>query len=126
MGYIENFDQYVNLIKEDYKKHAFLEVINFIKNEYPELKLEMKWNQPMFIHQGTFILAVSTLKNHMSIAPELKAMTYFRDEIIMAGYEETSQLFRIKYKEPVNYTLLKRIIDFNIKDKMGYDKFWRA
>lgn|SRR5690606_23569248 len=125
MGYIENFNHYVSLIKDESKKLIFVGLIERIKTDFPELKLEIRWNQPMFVYQDTFILAVSVLKNHMSIAPEIKAMDYFRDEIKLAGYEDTRHLFKINFRDSIHYPLIERIIKYNIKDKTGYKKFWR-
>ena len=39
-----------------------------IQKEIPNLTVELKWNQPMFIINGTFIIGFSVAKNHISIA----------------------------------------------------------
>ena len=39
-----------------------------IQKEFPNLTVELKWNQPMFIINGTFIIGFSVAKNHISIA----------------------------------------------------------
>ena len=33
--------------------------------------------------------------------------------------------YKIKYSDEVDYSLLKEIIEFNIKDKKEHTKFWR-
>lgn len=45
-----------------------------IQKEFPNLTVELKWNQPMFIMNGTFIIGFSVAKNHISIAPEAVTM----------------------------------------------------
>lgn len=124
MGYIKDFETYALTISDLSKRKVFTDLINWIKDNF-ELKLEIKYNQPMFLMDGTFILAISALKNHMSIAPEVKAMEYFKDEITIAKYDQSSHLFKIKYVDDINYELITRIINFNMNDKKGYSKFWR-
>lgn len=126
MGYIKDLDMFIETIENKEYQEKLLKTINWIKQTFPQLSLEIKWNQPMFIHKGTFILAFSVSKNHFSVAPEQKAMEIFSDKIDDAGYSQTKMLFRIKYSQGVNYVLLKEIIQFNIEDKRGYDKFWRS
>ena len=66
-----------------------------IQKEIPNLTVELKWNQPMFIMNGTFIIGFSVAKNHISIAPEAVTMTIFTNDIKAANYEATNNLFKI-------------------------------
>ncbi|HFI0055025.1 TPA: hypothetical protein ACGORU_001361 [Streptococcus suis] len=52
-------------------------------------------------------------------------MEIFAKDIQEAGYDATSNLFKIKEDQEVNWDLLRNIIAFNMEDKKGYDKFWR-
>lgn len=79
----------------------------------------------MYTMDDTFILGIDSAKRHMSISPEGKTIGIYKDEIEEAGYSFTSGLYRIKYSETVDYNLLKKMIDYNIEDKKGYQKFWR-
>ncbi|HEL1618559.1 TPA: hypothetical protein TXL63_000358 [Streptococcus suis] len=74
---------------------------------------------------GTFIIGFSVAKAHISIAPETVTMETFAKDIKEAGYDATSNLFKIKEDQEVNWDLLRNIIAFNMEDKKGYDKFWR-
>lgn len=125
MGYIKDLNQYLNTIDNKEHRKKLLSVIDYIKEEFPNLKLEIKWNQPMFINEDTYIIAFSASKNHFSVAPEYKGMEVFSEKIEKAGYSQTKMLFRIKYSDDVNYELLKEIIKFNIEDKKGLTSFWR-
>ena len=62
----------------------------------------------MFTDHGTYIIGISTAKQHLSVAPEEVVMVKFADEIAQAGYSSTKGLFRIKWNEPVNYELLRK------------------
>ena len=66
-----------------------------IQKEIPNLTVELKWNQPMFIMNGTFIIGFSVAKNHISIAPEAVTMAIFTNDIKAANYEATNNLFKI-------------------------------
>ena len=66
-----------------------------IQKEIPNLTVELKWNQPMFIMNGTFIIGFSFAKNHISIAPEAVTMAIFTNDIKAANYEATNNLFKI-------------------------------
>ena len=66
-----------------------------IQKEIPNLTVELKWNQPMFIMNGTFIIGFSVAKNHISIAPEAVTMAIFTNDINAANYEATNNLFKI-------------------------------
>lgn len=66
-----------------------------IQKEFPNLIVELKWNQPMFIMNGTFIIGFSVAKNHISIAPEAVTMAIFTNDIKAANYEATNNLFKI-------------------------------
>ena len=66
-----------------------------IQKEFQNLTVELKWNQPMFIMNGTFIIGFSVAKNHISIAPEAVTIAIFTNDIKVANYEATNNLFKI-------------------------------
>lgn len=125
MGYISSIEAYYQLIGNLENREKFIQLIEWVSNHF-DLTLEIKYNQPMFTMNGTFILAISALKNHISFAPEVKTMQIFHDDFKQANIEQTSHLFKIKYNDVIDYELLKRVIEFNMKDKKGYPKFWRV
>lgn len=79
----------------------------------------------MFTDHGTFIIGFSVAKKHMAVAPESAAIAYAKSDIEKAGYDYTKQLIRIPWDQPVKYSLLEKIIDFNISDKANCTTFWR-
>ena len=44
---------------------------------YPELELRIAWKQPMFTHNGTYIIGFSAASKHMAMAPERATMIRF-------------------------------------------------
>ncbi len=93
--------------------------------KFPYLEEEVKWNQPMFCDHGTFIIAFSIAKGHISVAPEAAVISLFEKDIDEAGYFHTPGLFRIKWIDKVDFDLLYKIVAYNIEDKKDMTKFWR-
>ena len=101
------------------------EVLSWVATKFPTLKAKIAWNQPMFTDHETFIIGFSVAKQHMAIAPEKAGILQFSDEIVEAGYDHTKELIRIKWSQPLDFSLLERIIAFNITDKADCSTFWR-
>lgn len=100
-------------------------MLHWVNNKYPQLETELKWNQPMFTDHGTFIIGFSVSKKHLAVAPEDATITHVEEDIKKAGYDYTKGLIRIPWNKPVNYSLLGKMIDFNIWDKANCSTFWR-
>ena len=79
----------------------------------------------MFTHHKTFIIALSISKQHIAIAPEMKTIEHFTQEIKEARYDYSPNLLRIRWKDDIPYELLKRMIEYNLADKANNIQFWR-
>lgn len=101
------------------------ELFIWIKNKYPNLMTEMKWNQPMYTDHGTFIIGFSISRNHLAVAPESVTINHVEEDIIKAGYDYTKELIRFPWNAPIDYTLIEKMINFNIWDKETCSTFWR-
>lgn len=101
------------------------EVLTWVAGKFPSLAPKIAWNQPMFTDHGTFIIGFSTAKQHLAVAPEKAGIRQFLDDIEQAGYDHTNELVRIRWDGPVDYSLLERMIAFNIRDKADCSTFWR-
>lgn len=119
------FTAYLQKIENKSYLERMTEILTWIKKTYPHLEAVIKWNQPMFTDHGTYIIGFSIAKNHIAIAPEQAGISQFTEDIEKAGYTHTKELFRIKWKQNIDYALLAKIIEFNIIDKADYSKFWR-
>lgn len=118
-------DEYLASIDNPSHRDRMKEVMTWVSKQFPNLALVVKWNQPMFTDHGTFIIAFSVAKQHMSVAPEETAIDHFCEEIVQAGYDYTKGLVRIKWTSPIDYGLLEKMIAFNIEDKADCSTFWR-
>lgn len=122
---MKNFETFLNSIDEPDKRKRMEEILHRIQTTFPQLKGEIKWNQPMFTDHGTFIIAFSIAKGHIAVAPESYALDLFKKEIEAAGYSCSKMIFRIKWNDKVDYDLLNKIIAYNIESKKEMTKFWR-
>ena len=122
---METFVDYLAHIENLQHRERMEEVLNWVAQRFPSLVTRIAWNQPMFTDHDTFIIAFSVAKKHLAVAPEKAALNRFSAEVTQAGYESGKELIRIPWDGPVNYSLLEKIIAFNIEDKKGCTTFWR-
>lgn len=122
---MKDFKEYLESIEEISYRDRMEEVLKWISETYPELETRIAWNQPMFTHHGTYIIGFSHSKNHIAMSPETKSIQEFKSAIEGMGLSHTDNIIRIKWEDPTPYELMRTLIDYNIKDKEGYTKFWR-
>jgi len=122
---MKDFQTFLDSISEPDKKERMEIILKYVKEKFPQLKEEIKWNQPMFSDHGTFIIGFSVAKGHIAVAPEAVVISLFEKEIEKAGYSHTQELFRIKWADKVDLDLLHKIIIYNIENKKGMTSFWR-
>ncbi len=122
---MEVFSEYLAKIENKENRERVETVLGWVLEKFPNLQPRIAWNQPMFTDHGTFIIGFSVAKQHMAVAPECVVISRFSEDIKQAGYDHSSELFRIKWSSPVDYSLLEKIIEFNIEDKKQCTTFWR-
>jgi len=122
---MKDFQMFLDSIGELEKRERLAGILNNIKEKFPQLKEEIKWNQPMFSDHGTFIIGFSIAKDHIAVAPEAAVISLFEKEIEEAGYSHTQGLFRIKWTDHVDFDLLYKVVAYNIEDKKDMTKYWR-
>jgi hypothetical protein len=119
------FADFLENIKNQPQRERTKEILYWVAEKFPNLESVIKWNQPMFIDHGTYIIGFSVAKHHLSVAPESVVIDHFSEEIKASGYDHTKELIRIKWTQPVDYALLTKMIEYNIEDKADYTAFWR-
>ncbi|WP_339242587.1 iron chaperone [Paenibacillus sp. FSL R5-0517] len=122
---METFAEFIARIDNPEHQARTEEVLNWITERFPNLKQKIAWNQPMFTDHDTFIIGFSVSKQHLAVAPEKAGINRFSEEITKAGYDHTKELVRMKWKQEIDYSLLERMIEFNIADKAECSTFWR-
>lgn len=121
----KEFEELLATIDNKDNREKLASVFKWVIKKYPELEQRIGWNTPIFQKNDTFIVAFAPAKAHFSVNVEVYTKNKFEDEIKAAGYECTAGLFKIKYKDEIDFKLLEKLIDFQIKDKEGYKSFWR-
>ena len=119
------FTEYIMTIENPEQRARMKEILEWIAGGYPGLKTKIAWKQQMFTDHGTFIIGFGVSKQHLLIAPEVAGINHFADEIVQAGYDHTKGLMRIRWDKPVDFSLIGKIIDYNISDKADCPDFWR-
>lgn len=124
---MKTFEAFLETVEKPEHREKLKSVIDQLLTDYPQLTLEIKWNQPMLLlkDNGTFILGFSKSKPHFAVAPEKYTRDYFEEEIKKAGYQTTKMFMKIKWTDEVNFDLIHKMIDKNIEDKQHSTKFWR-
>lgn len=123
---MKQFETFYSKIENPENRNKFKNLMDDIHNTFPQLKAEIKWNQPMFILNDTFIIGFSVSKNHFSVAPEHKTIIDFAAQIKEQNYiiSKSNLLFNIKWTDTINFELIKRLIEHNIKIKANCKTFW--
>ncbi|HZG75468.1 MAG TPA: iron chaperone [Paenibacillus sp.] len=122
---MEVFEEYIAQIGDTHHRTRIIEVLSWVAKTYPALVPKLAWNQPMFTDHGTFIIGFSASKKHLAVAPEQAGMHHVAEDIARAGYDRTKELVRFPWDRPVDYSLLEKMIEFNIADKADCTTFWR-
>ncbi|NMI03648.1 iron chaperone [Paenibacillus sp. SZ31] len=122
---METFVEFIARIDNPEHQARTEEVLNWVTEKFPNLKQKIAWNQPMFTDHETFIIGFSVSKQHLAVAPEKAGIIRFSEEITQAGYDHTKELVRMKWKQEIDFSLLERMIEFNIADKADCSTFWR-
>ena len=122
---MEVFAEYLAGIDNPEHRARLEAVLAWVARKYPVLVPKIAWNQPMFTDHGTFIIGFSLSKQHLLISPEVAGINHFSDEIVQAGYDHTKGLLRIRWDKPVDFSLIEKIIEFNVREKTDCTTFWR-
>lgn len=125
MIYMDLFTDFIKEIDNIGYREKMNKMLFWISRELPSLEPAIKWKQPMFTHHGTYIIGFSVSKKHIAVVPEQDALNHFNEDIKKAEYTSTQNLFRIKWNQVVDYSLLKNIIEYNISQKTNCNSFWR-
>lgn len=121
----KTFEHFIDNQALQHQDRVF-EVLDWISTNYPNLEKVIKWNQPMFLDHGCFIIGFSCSKKHLAVSPEASVINRYLNDIESAGYVATSNLFRLPWDKEVDYELLKKLIDINILEKKESTSFWRV
>ena len=118
------FVTYLDGLHEEEHRIRMEDVLHWVESRFPALEPVVKWNTPMFMHHKTFIIGFSAAKNHMAVGLERVILEHFAEVIREKGYEPAKDIFRIKWDEDVDFTLLETIIRYTMNKKKDSPGFW--
>ena len=107
----------INEIENEEHREKLKHLFEWIETQYSDLKPVVKWNQPMYTYNETFIIAFSKAKQHFSIMPEAACLKQFKKRVTNGGYTQTENLFRIKWNQEIDYDLIGDMIKLNMEEK---------
>jgi uncharacterized protein YdhG (YjbR/CyaY superfamily) len=119
------FAEYLAKIDHPQHRARMEEVLGWVAMKFPGFVPKVAWNQPMFTDHGTFIIGFSEARQHLAVAPEVAGILRFSDDIVQAGYGHSNNLVRIPWEGPVDFSLLEKMIMFNVVEKAECTTFWR-
>ena len=122
---IETLDEFLATIPDYDNRERMVDVLVWVGLTYPELKLRIAWNQPMFTHHGTYIIGFSTASKHMAIAPERATMIRFEPVMRERGTDFGKMFARQPWNKPFDYALLDAFIQHQLAEKQDITSFWR-
>jgi uncharacterized protein YdhG (YjbR/CyaY superfamily) len=124
MSRSEHVNLFLNEINNEKLRSKLEEIISWIESNYSDFNLEYKWNQPMLIRNGTYIMGFSVSKKHIGVGLEARIMEYFKTVLEEKNIEHGKMIFRIKEDDEVDYNLLSTIIDYIVIYKKDVKSFW--
>ena len=78
------------------KRTTLRSVIDFVLGEFPELAAKMAWNVPQIHRDGQYVFGVSSLKNHLALAPwSTQVIDDFKPRLEEQGYVVRKNLFQV-------------------------------
>ena len=122
---ISPLDEYLATIPDDDNRERMVDVLVWVGLTYPELKLRIAWNQPMFTHHGTYIIGFSAASKHMAVAPERATMIRFEPIMRERGTDFGKMFARQPWNKPFDYELLDAFIQHQLAEKQDITSFWR-
>ncbi len=122
---IKTLDEYLETIPNDDNRARMVDVLVWVGLTYPELKLRIAWNQPMFTHHGTYIIGFSAASKHMAMAPERATMIRFEQVMRERGTDFGKMFARQPWNKPFDYELLDAFIQHQLAEKQDVASFWR-
>lgn len=122
---METITEYLATIDNESQRKRMSEVFDWIADMFPRLTPRIGWSHPMYTDHGTFIISISHTRKHMAVSPEWAGLQPFVGEFEAKGYAYSTMIVRFPWDKQVDFDLLSRMIEFNIKDKQLCTTFWR-
>lgn len=121
---MKTVEDFMAAIEPAEHREKFESVFDWALEKYPELTIELKWNQPNLLRNGKFIMSGWTAGAHFALAPEVAVLAAYRDEIHARKYTTSKKILRIKWGQDIDFDLLARMLETTIDFKCDCASFW--
>ncbi|USS92943.1 DUF1801 domain-containing protein [Fructilactobacillus ixorae] len=122
---MKTISAYLKHISNPAHRTSFQAVLQWITTNFPQLDLVIKYNQPMFLAHGTYIIGLSAATQHYSIGLEGQAITRrFLPLAKQLGLQYGHKTIRVPYDHPLPTELLRAIITHQLEQKRDVTTFW--
>ncbi|RKR75934.1 iron chaperone [Frondihabitans australicus] len=125
MPKISTLTEFLESIDTREHRATMQELLDWVAETWPALEMAIKWNQPMFLDHGTFIIGFSVFPKNIAVSPEPALVERMLGDIEASGYTATKRLFRIGWNDPIDHALLARMIETQIAEKADMTGLWR-
>lgn len=102
------------------KARTLRSVIGFILDEFPELEPKIAWNVPQIQRDGEYVFGVSSLKDHLDLAPwSADVIDAFRGRLEHEGYVVRKNLFRVPDDWELDRALVRDLVRARLAELDG-------
>lgn len=122
---MKTFEDYLSTITEDEQQQITRDVLNWVSLNYPDMTHRIAWSCPAFVAHGTHIISFKQTKKHLAVSIEGTAVRHFAQRFDQSGLSYGKMNVNFPWHEPIPWTLLTDIIDFNLEDKKDLTNYWR-
>lgn len=110
----KTIDEYIQTFPEHVQK-ILQEIRNAIKEVAPEAKETINYAMPTFKLNGNLV-HFAAFKNHVGFYPAPSGIEAFKKEL--NDYKYSKGAIQFPLNKPIPYDLIKRIVDFRVKEAM--------
>ena len=102
------------------KARTLRSVIGFILDEFPELEPKIAWNVPQIQRDGEYVFGVSSLKDHLDLAPwSADVIDAFRGRLAHEGYVVRKNLFQVPDDWELDRALVRDLVRARLAELDG-------
>jgi uncharacterized protein YdhG (YjbR/CyaY superfamily) len=116
---ITTVDEYFSKLPE-LVRTALEQLRQNIKKAAPEAEEAISYQMPAFRFHGILVY-YAAFKNHYSLFPMTKALEEFKEDL--KGYETTKGTIHFSYSKPLPVKLIKKIVQFRVKENLVKKQF---
>ena len=111
----KTIDEYISKFPEDVQE-ILRRLRLVIKDIAPEAEEKISYQMPTFYLKGNLV-HFAAYKNHIGFYPSPSGIEAFKEELSV--YKVGKGSVKLPINEPMPFELIKRIVDFRVKENIG-------